>query len=107
MGNFYDKIIIGAGLYGLYAALVCGEKGEKVLVLEYDDQPFRRATFINQARIHMGYHYPRSYTTAKKSADYYHLFHKDYGFCIKEDFEKFILFPKIFLNEFQRISEIL
>lgn len=26
----YDKIIIGAGLYGVYAALRCGKKGEKI-----------------------------------------------------------------------------
>ena len=88
MSNQFDKIIIGAGLYGLYAALVCGEKGEKVLLLEYDDQPFRRATFINQARIHMGYHYPRSYTTATKSASYYNQFLEDYGYCINESFDK-------------------
>ena len=31
MSKQFDKIIIGAGLYGLYASLVCGEKGEKVL----------------------------------------------------------------------------
>ena len=30
----YDRIIIGAGLYGLYSALFCGRKGESVLVLE-------------------------------------------------------------------------
>ena len=56
----FDKIIIGAGLYGLYAADVCAKKGERVLVLEYDKAPFMRATYINQARVHMGYHYPRS-----------------------------------------------
>lgn len=54
----WDKIIIGAGLYGLYAALFCGKRGERVLVLEGEDAPFRRATYINQARVHMGYHYP-------------------------------------------------
>lgn len=32
----YDKIIIGAGMYGLYAANYCAGKGESVLVLEYD-----------------------------------------------------------------------
>lgn len=32
----YDKIIIGAGLYGLYSALFCGLRGEKVLVLDRD-----------------------------------------------------------------------
>ena len=26
----YDKIILGAGLYGLYSALFCGRRGEKV-----------------------------------------------------------------------------
>ena len=53
----YDKIIIGAGLYGLYSALFCGKNNEKVLVLEKEDAPFKRATYINQARVHMGYHY--------------------------------------------------
>lgn len=84
----YDKIIIGAGLYGLYSALFCGKLGEKVLVLEYDDVPFKRATYINQARVHMGYHYPRSYSTAIKSASYFDRFNKDYGFCIHKEFEK-------------------
>lgn len=82
----YDKIILGAGLYGLYAAVQCGRKGQKVLVLEYDEKPFSRATYINQARVHMGYHYPRSLATAKKSADYYRRFHEDFGFAIHDQF---------------------
>ena len=64
----FDKIVIGAGLYGLYSALRCGERGQRVLVLECDPEPFRRASYINQARVHMGYHYPRSFATAIKSA---------------------------------------
>ena len=66
MKNRVDKIIIGAGLYGLYAAEYSSKKGEQVLVLEYDKEPFMRATYINQARVHMGYHYPRSLSTAVK-----------------------------------------
>ncbi len=84
----YDKIIIGAGLYGLYSALFCGERGENVLVLECDPTPFRRATYINQARVHQGYHYPRSISTALKSAGYFERFNKDYGFCINREFDK-------------------
>lgn len=84
----YDKIIIGAGLYGLYSALYCGEKGQSVLVLECDTTPFRRATYINQARVHQGYHYPRSISTAMKSAGYFERFNKDYAFCINREFEK-------------------
>ena len=48
----YDKIILGAGLYGLYAAQKCGAAGQRVLVLERDPAPFMRATYINQARVH-------------------------------------------------------
>ena len=84
----YDKIIIGAGLYGLYSALFCGKKGEKVLVLEWDSAPFMRATYINQARVHMGYHYPRSYSTAIKSAGYFERFNNDFGFCIHSSFDQ-------------------
>ncbi len=92
----YDKIIIGAGLYGLYSALFCVKRGEKVLVLEYDSAPFQRATYINQARVHMGYHYPRSYSTAIKSAGYFERFLKDYGFCIHHKFEQIYATSRIF-----------
>ena len=84
----YDKIIIGAGLYGLYAAIKCSEKKEKVLVLEYEDTAFVRATKINQARVHQGYHYPRSISTAIKSAGYFDRFNKDYNFCINKEFKQ-------------------
>lgn len=84
----YDRIIIGAGLYGLYSALYCGLRGLSVLVLEREPVSFSRATFINQARVHMGYHYPRSLSTAMKSAGYFKRFVDDYGFCIHDKFEQ-------------------
>lgn len=86
----FDKIIIGAGLYGLYSALKCAETraGERVLVLEYDESAFKRATYINQARVHMGYHYPRSFSTAVKSAGYFNRFNRDYGFSILDKFDQ-------------------
>ncbi len=84
----YDKIIIGAGLYGLYSAIFCAKKGEKVVVFERDSQPFMRATYINQARVHMGYHYPRSISTALKSKGYFDRFNKDFAYCIHDSFDK-------------------
>jgi len=84
----YDKIILGAGLYGLYAAQKCGAAGQRVLVLERDTAPFMRATYINQARVHMGYHYPRSYSTAIKSAHYFERFCSDYAFCLYSRFDQ-------------------
>lgn len=86
---YYNRIILGAGLYGLYAAEVCSRnQNEKILVLEKDSTPFRRATYINQARVHMGYHYPRSYSTAIKSAHYFNRFMEDFKFCVLTDFKQ-------------------
>ncbi len=84
----YDKIIIGAGLYGLYSALFCAKLSQNVLVLECDSGAFRRATYINQARVHMGYHYPRSISTAVKSRGYFDRFNEDYGFCVHSSFDQ-------------------
>lgn len=92
----YDKIIIGAGIYGLYAALFCGELGEKVLVIEKENEAFKRATYINQARVHNGYHYPRSYSTAIKSAKYFKRFHENYGFAELTEFNQIYATSKNF-----------
>ncbi len=86
--NYYNKIIFGAGIYGLYSALTCAKQRQHILVLERDPDAFMRATYINQARVHMGYHYPRSKMTALKSAHYFQRFCDDYGFCIKLDFKQ-------------------
>ncbi len=92
LGGFFvekrDKVMIGAGLYGLYSALFCGQRGQRVTVLECDGRPFGRATYINQARVHQGYHYPRSLSTAMKSAGYFQRFNEDFGFAINREFEK-------------------
>ena len=84
----FDRLIIGAGIYGLYAARQCGRKGEKIILLEKEPDAFRRATYINQARVHMGYHYPRSVATASKSAHYFERFSHEFSCCIKDDFEQ-------------------
>jgi hypothetical protein len=86
----YDYIIIGAGIYGLYIATKFAAKypKRKICILEYDGKPFQRASYINQARVHNGYHYPRSLSTALKSSHYYNRFINDYSFAINKSFEK-------------------
>lgn len=95
MAEQYDKIIFGAGIYGLYSALVCSKKSQRILVLERDSNAFMRATYINQARVHMGYHYPRSKMTALKSAHYFQRFCEDFGFCIKKNFKQIYATSKV------------
>lgn len=104
-----DKLIIGAGLYGLYSALYCARRGQSVTVLEIEPAPFTRATYINQARVHMGYHYPRSLSTATKSAGYFKRFVEDYPFCIHSSFEQIYATSAHFswtdAKEFQKFCE--
>lgn len=84
----YDYIVLGAGIFGLYAAKLLTEKGCSVAVLEYEAEPFARASYINQARIHMGYHYPRSFTTAIKAAGYFDRFSREFAFAVNSSFKK-------------------
>ena len=86
----YDKIIIGAGIYGMYAAKRTLEKNpnEKVLILEVENTYFNRGSYVNQARLHNGYHYPRSYSTASKSAKYFDRFYNDFKEGINDNFKK-------------------
>lgn len=88
MKSDYDYVIIGAGIFGLYAAKIITEKHMKVLIIECEEKPFTRASYINQARVHNGYHYPRSYSTAIKSAKYFDRFSKDFSFAINNRFKK-------------------
>jgi hypothetical protein len=59
-----DFTVIGGGIFGCYAALYLAKKGLSVLLLEKEKQLFRKASIVNQARLHGGYHYPRSVATA-------------------------------------------
>ena len=68
MDNNYERLVISAGIYGLYSATALAKRGYTVAVIDTDTAPFLRGSYINQARIHNGYHYPRSYSTTAKSA---------------------------------------
>src|SRR5438270_118295 len=65
----YPHIIIGGGSYGCFAALRLAELygGRTVLIIEQDPDILLRASYNNQARVHGGYHYPRSLLTALRS----------------------------------------
>ncbi len=83
----YDIVIIGAGIYGMHIALNNLFHNKKVLIIEKDNEMLTRASFVNQARLHNGYHYPRSEITARNSARYFEKFYKDYQFAINKEFK--------------------
>lgn len=90
----YDIVIIGAGIYGLYVALNEQFTNKKILVIEKEKDILTRASYINQARLHNGYHYPRSIQTAKTSAKYFNKFYEDYKFAINKEFKSIYAISK-------------
>ncbi len=84
----FDYVVFGAGIYGLYATTLLLQKGYKVALVEREKEPFTRASYINQARLHYGYHYPRSISTAKNVIKYFKRFEKEFNFAINSHFKK-------------------
>lgn len=86
----FDAIIIGGGFYGSAVAtyLVIQRGLKRVLLLEQDSGLMKRASYNNQARVHNGYHYPRSFTTAYRSRVNLPRFVKDWPQVVRQDFTK-------------------
>jgi glycine/D-amino acid oxidase-like deaminating enzyme len=85
----YDAIVIGGGIFGCYAALYLARKGQKVALLEQENRLFQKASLVNQARLHSGYHYPRSLATAAMSDEHKHRFTDEHRSFVNFTFEKY------------------
>lgn len=85
-----DAVIIGGGFYGsaiaIYLAKTRGLR--RVILLEREPELLLRASYNNQARVHNGYHYPRSFTTAFRSRVNLPRFVRDWPQAVKQDFVK-------------------
>lgn len=68
-GAGHDAVIIGGGFYGAAIAIyLANQRGlKRILLVERESSLLTRASYNNQARVHNGYHYPRSFTTAYRS----------------------------------------
>ncbi len=84
----YGAIVIGGGFYGCCVALVIRNYFDRVLLIEKEPDLLSRASAINQARVHAGYHYPRSLMTAIRSFVNFPRFVLDFKGCIYDQFEK-------------------
>jgi glycine/D-amino acid oxidase-like deaminating enzyme len=85
----WDAVVIGGGFFGAYLALLLKDRVESVVVLERERDLLLRASYNNQARVHAGYHYPRSLMTAVRSCVNFPRFVDDFRPCIRSDFEKY------------------
>lgn len=86
----YDAVIIGGGMYGAVIAtyLATWRNFRRVTIVEREKELLTRASYCNQARVHNGYHYPRSYTTAYRSRVNLPRFVRDFPGVVKQDFPK-------------------
>ena len=85
----YDCIIIGGGFFGAYIASTLRQKYRKILIIEKECDLLLRASLHNQARVHNGYHYPRSLSTALSSARHFTRFCDEFAPAIDNAFEKY------------------
>ncbi len=85
----FDFVIIGGGIFGCYAALYLAGKGARVALLEKEARLFQKASLVNQARLHGGYHYPRSVATAAMSDEHKQRFTAEHRRFVNFTFEKF------------------
>jgi len=111
-GADYDAVIVGGGFFGCSLALhMKQELGRNPVVLERESELLQRASYVNQARVHNGYHYPRSLLTALRCRVNFPRFVRDYSECIVSDFEKYYgigrLFSKVTAEQFRRFCELI
>lgn len=79
-------IVIGGGFYGCMVALHLKERGIETLILERGERLLTRSSYVNQARVHNGYHYPRSFNTAYRSRFNAPKFIREFGPAVVSNF---------------------
>ena len=90
-----EVAVIGGGFYGCSLATHLAAQGASVSVFECEDKLLTRASYHNQARLHGGYHYPRSFTTAYRSRYHFARFKRDFAPAVCDTFTKLYAIAKV------------
>ena len=107
----WDAVVIGGGFYGTRIAtwLRRERRRARVLLLEAEDRLFAHASYNNQARVHGGYHYPRSFTTAYRSRINLPRFVADYRDAVRTEATSVYAIArrnsKVSARQFQRFAK--
>lgn len=106
-----DAVVIGGGFYGVVIAIyLARQRGlQRVTLVEREGALLTRASYNNQARVHNGYHYPRSFTTAYRSRINLPHFVRDWGDAVVRDFTKVYAIArrnsKVTARQFERFCQ--
>lgn len=99
--------VVGAGWFGCHLALTLEEK-HNVTIFEKEDKIFTGASGHNQNRLHLGFHYPRSYETRVHAKEGYQEFVKVYGdLCQTIDDNIYAIANKVSLVDYQTYLQIM
>ena len=106
-----EVVIVGGGFYGAAIAIhLAKDRGfRNIVLLEREPALLMRASYNNQARVHNGYHYPRSFTTAYRSRINLPRFVQQWPEAIKQDFTKLYAIArhnsKVTARQFERFCQ--
>jgi glycine/D-amino acid oxidase-like deaminating enzyme len=109
MQSLCDAVVIGGGFFGCMIALHLRRTCARVVILEAGDRLLGRASYNNQARVHNGYHYPRSPLTAFRSRVNFPRFVAEFEECVVADFAKYYAvarrFSKVSARQFRNVFD--
>src|SRR5688500_12723876 len=106
-----DAVVIGGGFYGAAIAIyLARQRGlKRIFLIEREPALLTRASYNNQARVHNGYHYPRSFTTAYRSQVNLPRFVRDWPDAVKQNFTKLYAIArrnsKVTAKQFERFCQ--
>ncbi|HWB05891.1 MAG TPA: FAD-dependent oxidoreductase [Verrucomicrobiales bacterium] len=89
-----DALVAGGGYFGCMVSARLRRHGHSVLLCEMNSRLLMRASYNNQARVHNGYHYPRSLLTALRSHVNFPDFVREFRECIVDNFTKLYAIPR-------------
>ena len=74
--------VVGAGIFGVTTAVKLDREGHHVTLFERKGEILQCASLCNQYRLHRGYHYPRSFETARACVQGTEQFKAEYPECV-------------------------
>lgn len=89
-----EAAIIGGGIFGVHCAVELLKNNFKVDVYEQARYAGQCASKINQARLHLGYHYPRSKETALQCIKGFHKFQERFPTCVNNNFKQYYVIAR-------------
>ncbi|MFE4335195.1 NAD(P)/FAD-dependent oxidoreductase [Streptomyces sp. NPDC056831] len=90
MSSGYSVAVVGAGIFGISAAIALAREGHSVTLFERSGDLIRGASGSNHRRLHLGYHYPRSLETVEQIQKSLEGFRREYGEAEIDDFRHYV-----------------